>query len=278
MNAERLLAAVDFARRAPGSSPFVGIATGNGAGTIIVRRAILRNSLKGLDVIDAEVRKVPDSHVELILHARGERVKARRVFFALNIHSYALRMELDVWKQAELKKREPKPKQSAREKQIAKLERQRARMGALNRPGNPCAEREPNAFSEHEAESRMYRLEHWQAWREQKATRRAVTRIAREKGWENTAKLYRQVEALGVKVRKWSDLRTNEREQCGGDLDGYLAKLWEFCGLTAKPWRDARDHANWGAGRYEHWLSGLHARKELDSIIAGLKAESEGES
>lgn len=53
MNREIDLAArVDAARRAKGTSPFVGIATERG--TVMLRRDVLKKSLQGLRVIEAD--------------------------------------------------------------------------------------------------------------------------------------------------------------------------------------------------------------------------------
>lgn len=56
-----------------------------------------------------------------------------------------------------------------------------------------------------------------------------------------------------------------------GDFDEYLKRLWEACGLQSKPYKE-RIVLDWSE-RYKHWLKTLHQRKEIEELIAGLKAE-----
>lgn len=206
-----LARAVDFARKARGSSPFVGIA--NGHGTMMFRRDIMRATLKGLEIVDVEVGPYKGSgnaqssawecERVLIVHAKSPdgRVRAKRVFIPAK--DWKQSPLLESWQRAERRKmgrcdcwefrrggtckhteRRTAPKLNKWQKAIAKLEKE---MPKEWRPGNPALPeyREPAS----DAERRQ-----WHEWRLQKGVRREVMRLARMKG--ATAQLYAKVGEL----------------------------------------------------------------------------------
>jgi hypothetical protein len=113
----------------------------------------------------------------------------------------------------------------------------------------------------------------WAEWKSQASARRWIQAQARivKAGKMTTTQLYRTLAERGLKVKKWSDLYKVERERCES-LFGYLACLWEFCGLARKPWGfEPWKMYNEGAKHYADWLEHLHARKELESMIRGVE-------
>jgi hypothetical protein len=62
-----LIAAVDYARKARGSSPFVGIT--NGHGTMMFLRERIKITLKGLRIVDAAVTSYRLENGELVERA-----------------------------------------------------------------------------------------------------------------------------------------------------------------------------------------------------------------
>jgi hypothetical protein len=93
---------------------------------------------------------------------------------------------------------------------------------------------------------------------------------------------------LGLTFKRFSDLDSREQDRVK-DVWGYLSKLWEFCGLTAKPFEyghpdkdyDFQRNSDsgfmekvslWGPGRYYPYLAALNQRRSLQSQIDSIKA------
>jgi hypothetical protein len=202
--AHDLVKAVDYARKAKGSSPFVGIA--NGQGTMMFLRHRMKATLKGLDIVDVEVGPYESNgnaqsypwkcERALIVHAKSPdgRVKSKRVFIPEK--TWKMSTRLTSWQRTELRKmgrcdcwpfhdsgtcahveRHRQPKLDKYQKAIAKLEKQIPREW---RPGNPAVaecSREP-ASADHRRD--------WMLWRVQKDTRRAVMALAIRTGWKHS--------------------------------------------------------------------------------------------
>jgi hypothetical protein len=190
-----------------------------------------------------------------------------------------------------------RPKMDKYQKAIAKLEKAMPREW---RPENPTV-------SKYEAEPASDSVRRqWREWHMQRDTRRAVMAIAR-RGQKDygSARIYAEVsrlmasrivetnfmerlnaspdirsapiyavEVYPVTITKWGELTAYARERKGlGDLFGYLKRLWEFCGLREKPYQD-HIALKWGAEHYREWLKDVHRKREIESMIAGLKAEA----
>lgn len=220
-----LAARVDAARKAKGTSPFVGIATERG--TVMLRRDVLKKSLQGLRVIEAELVESEDGTITgdlyfdagrtsyraklaIRVYAIGERVKSVRLFIhqPWKIGSGVMHPLLESWQRANMRKwgvcdchdfyrrktckhveTATRPKMNKYEKAIAKLEKEMPREW---RPGNPAVEmcdRPP-------ADDHLRRR--WLAWTLQKDARRAVMALARRgtHGDLSSTKLYAEVAKL----------------------------------------------------------------------------------
>jgi len=219
-----LIARVEAARRAKGTSPFVGIATPKG--TLMLRRDVLKKSLQGLRVIDAELIEAKEgmitgtldfyagrtsyrSHLALRVHAVGERAKAVRLYIhqPWKIGAGVFHKDLESWQRANMRKwgvcdcydfarhktcshieTATRPKLNKYEKAIAKLEKE---MPRERRPQNPAvSEYQPQLASADERRS-------WHTWKLQKGTRRAVMAIARRGARDlSSTQIYAEVAKL----------------------------------------------------------------------------------
>jgi hypothetical protein len=213
-----------------GNSPFIGIACG--VKTVLIKRTVFKQSLRGLRIVDAELvtgneGTVQGQYQRLIetktgvltttvsygepceyqathairVYAAGKGVKAVRLFLHQNPREYKNLRLLHEWQKAELKKRLPTgQKMDKYQKKIATLENKLAKLGKLHRPDNPAIspEREPESDG-------TRRHEH--EWYLQKKTRRAVMALVLRTGWKHphrtqvtadltTTKLYAEVAKL----------------------------------------------------------------------------------
>lgn len=225
---------VDAARKARGNSPFVGIATNKG--TVMLRRDVLKKSLAGLRVIEAELVESKDgmitgdlqfrdgrtkycAHLAIRVYAAGERVKSVRLYIhqPWKIGGGMLHPLLESWQRANMRKygvcdchdfyrrktcshveTATRPKLNKYEKAIAKLEKEMPREW---RPGNPAVqmcERPPASDSQRRQ---------WREWYLQKDARRKVMALARRGTKDlNSTKLYAEVAkltALHIVMTNW---------------------------------------------------------------------------
>jgi hypothetical protein len=322
MEGDNVIAYVETARKA--KAPIVGIPI-EGSRPFAVRRDLLVESLKGLTIIEAAIQMPlngTNGERQLVIYAVAPGIKARRVFYPapLGWQQGSPQYELPKWADAERKKRALKaaqPKLTTREKAILRLEKQLAKLPEhrLDPLEHPLLEgrAEYERCREHEREAIEQVQQHRQRcdgcglcgyipataaqlearWRREKATRREVQKLARAcgKGEMTTAQLYKRLEGMGLKVKKWSQLDTHTRRQvyrlnpaqkeqyvCApeGDLHDYLASLWRFCDLlTERPREFRREDVRWqppiGAARYANWLGRRAERQQLQSQIEAIR-------
>ena len=223
---------VDAARKAKGTSPFVGIATPRG--TVMLRRDVLRKSLQGLRIIEAELVESEDgtitgdlyfadgrtsyrSRLGIRVYAIGERVKAVRLYIhqPWKIGGGMLHPLLKSWQRANMRKyglcdchdfyrrkkmckhveTATRPKQNKYEKAIAKLEKE---MPGEWRPENPAVSNQIRHQGiviecERPVASESQRRQ-WREWYLQKDARRAVMALAKRGTKDlSSAKLYAEV-------------------------------------------------------------------------------------
>lgn len=251
-------------------------------------------------------------HSRLVVYAVGENVKAVRSLVPIDRNRFLL-SQWDWAEKERAKLGKPtKPRVSAKEKKLIRLRKQLAKLGDLERPRHLLLDDGYNSLQarlEHDArqeegwrklsdpangylaegteiERPLTMGETWAKWKRQANARRWIQSQARlaKAGKMTTTQLYRTLADRGVKAKKWPDLNTAEREHCEGGkrglsrwsnagLFGYLDCLWEFCGLSKKPWGfEAQRPYELGAKHYAYWLEELHVRKELQSMIAGIEA------
>jgi|SRR5579871_257148 len=288
--AENFVSMVESARK--GRAPFVAVPLA-GELPFTVRRDLLVNSLKGLDVVDAGLQL----HLEtgkpdmLVVYAKGKNVQAIRKFRPVERNHYLL--EQWAWAEAQrIKRAQPKVKLSARDKLIAKYEKQLAKLGKPRAPKHPLLETHHDTEWRREHDARELRAaeelrangsiitgpitlgQQWAQWKREAHIRRWIQLQAREcqAGKITTTQLYRILNERGLTVRKWSELHKHDKDRCE-DLRGYLNTLWKFCRLTHKPeyWFEPMEPETMGPQLYAGWLEWLHEYKELASTIAGLK-------
>lgn len=294
-----ILGLVESARKA--KSPIVGIPL-IGMAPFAVKRELLVKTLEGLTVIDAAVQmNLEGQAAMLVIYAVGERVQAIRKFLPLQMPAYQAKGMIRDWAEKQRAKRSaPKVKQTAHAKQIAKLEKYLAKIGEVEAPKHPLlfgisyghsrAEsireydaKQLRAVAEMRAEGSaveyLTKGQEWAEWKRQAHIRRWVQSQARlcAKGKMNSIQFYAILAERGVKVTKWSDVGSYERKHNGlTDVYAYLSKLWEFCHLQRKPWGFEPERVEeWsdlpGAKHYEHWLSRIRNRKELQGQIAAIR-------
>jgi hypothetical protein len=285
---------VETARNA--TAPIVGIPI-PGERPFCVRRDLLIASLKGLKIVDAAIQPSLDGNrrnYRLMVYAAGDRVQAIRKFVPLG--SYESLLE---WVKIERKKRAtPKVRTSAREKEILKLQKKLAKLRTPQAPTHPLIAKGDTAERIRESDAGILRNweqwkadgypemqrpltngEQWAAWKREARVRRWIQQQARacSKGKLTTAQLYRILADRGIKVQKWSDLRTHDKDRCEG-VFGYLAILWEFCGLSRKPawYFEPYQMPRCGREHYSHFLEWVVEYRQLVSLIATLQELENG--
>ena len=292
-----LVGRVESARRA--TAPIVGIPL-EGEEPFAVSRSLLVESLKGLKVIDAGVQLHLETGkpCQLVVYAVGKGVKAVRKFNpCAGILGHSVRLDLWYWagKEREKRKAPPKVRTTAREKQLTRLRKQLEKMGKPEPPLHPfrpsqygdtaqqIRERDRKEVEGWErlvaegcqVERPLTMGQRWRKWKQEAGIRRWVQLQARlcKAGKMTTTRLYRVLSERGIRVKKWSDLRTHDKERCR-DLFGYLGKLWEFSGLWEKPsyWFERERDYTLGPEHYQGWLESLREYKELESMIAGVES------
>jgi hypothetical protein len=263
--------------------PIVGIPI-PGQRPFTVRRDKLAGALRGLQIIDAAIQLPLDhGHAQMVVYGVAPRVRGIYKFYLANGHRTSEMMR--DWTRAQRKARaHPKPlePQGKHAKAIARLEKQLAKMGTPRPPH--CALlykcRHSDGAGSYWRESGVQ----WAKWKREARLRNKLWHIANKRvGWTNkqhTAAIYEDARALGVTVKRWSDINGKEQERIGGLFD-YLKRFHEFCGLTEKPgcfepqeWyvKSAHcDYADFGPDHYADWLDKVRARKELESLIAGIR-------
>lgn len=287
------VAMVEHARS--GKAPFVGIPIA-GAEPFIVRSDLLRDTLKGLTVIDAAIQMTLDPRElgqrRLVVCAVGKGVQAIRRFVPVTRQHCLLRQY--EWAEAQRKKRAaPAVRVTAREKQIARLRKQLTKLGKPRVPIHPlldhgerevCYRRQSDArelaawqhlvADSSACERPLTHGEQWARWKREARIRRWIQVQAREcrAGKIDMRKLYVRLAERGITAQKWSKLNTRQKESCK-DVFGYLTRLWEFCGLADKPrwYFEPYRMPKIGATFYRDWLEHLYEYKELESMIAGLE-------
>ncbi len=269
-----LIAAVDFARRARGSSPFVGIA--NGRGTMMFSRQRLKATLKGLEIVSAEVGPFVSemsrlsSERALIVQARSAdgKVKARRVFIPDVLWKQS--PLLTSWQRAKRRKMgrcdcyefertgtcthvQPKVKLTPHERAIKKLRKEMLREWRPSNPAVACEGTEVSA--DHRRE--------WHLWYLQKPTRRAVMRLALRTGWKhshriqvkanlNSTKLYAELEKLSS---VWYNMTNHQAYFNSADLDVKVKPEYALGSspLRAKKWGEFTEYQRRSANLGNLW-------------------------
>lgn len=295
MDGINVIGQVESARRA--KAPIVAVSV-PGELPFCIRRELLTKTLLGLTVVDAGIQQSLDGKrcgSMLVIYATGKGVQAVRRFVPLPNRS---QVQLELYKWAErLRERKSKgvgPKRTARDKQIERLRKQLSRLGKLSTPVHPLLAdvRERKDYYREADERNLLAWERmvvegtqcerplthgetWREWKREAGARRWIQQQAREckAGRVTTAQLYKTLGERGIVTRKWSDLRTHDRERCEGKLFGYLAILWEFCDCMPKPYGfEPMTEQTLGSKLYEHWLEGLHTRKQLREMIEAVEA------
>jgi hypothetical protein len=276
-------------------SPIVGIPL-PGEPPFCLRRQFLADSLRGLKVIDAAIQLPLDSKGTkvLVVYAAGPRVQAVRKYLPMQSWSPDhIRIPLSNWAEAH-KKKMSSPKLSVYNKQLVRLQKKLTKLGAPRAPQHPLLYKDHwrksvQEYDERERKAWISLVEDgcdvqppltlgqtWAQFKREAPMRQWIQNQAREcsKGKISTTQLYARLRDRGLKVRKWSELSTYERDKCGGELFKYLGRLWQFCNCSGKPtyWFDQPDHYyKPGSGHYQSWLEHLHEYKELQSMIAGVE-------
>jgi hypothetical protein len=313
-----LIRSIESARKA--TAPIVGIPL-EGEKPFALSRDLLVNSLKGLRIIDAalQLHLETGKPCQLIVYAvgmNGSKVQSVRKFNQIeDCKPYDAGMvaalapwgtvkgALAGWAMQQREKRvaklaSPKVRVSAKEKQIARWEKQLLKLGKPNPPRHPISDfgmakvkdrlehdaRELAGWTRYVEEGCDWKRpltigQQWARWKREAGVRRWIqlqARLLRANKPETvntTNQLYRVLRERGVEVKKWSELKTHDKERCGGDLFGYLKILWEFCGLSRKPgyWFDSLGIRMFGPEHYEYWLDHLHQVKELEMMIQAIK-------
>lgn len=285
---------VETARKA--TAPIVGIPL-PGERPFCIRRDLLSDSLKGLKIVDAGIQLPLDGNrrnARLVVYAAGDRVQAIRRFAPLGSYEPLLQ-----WVKNERKKRAtPKVRTSARQKEILKLQKKLAKLGTPAAPMHPLlsnrdtaqdirksdAERLANwdrwvADGYPECRKPLTNGEQWAAWKREAPIRRWIQTQAREcrKGKLSTAQLYRTLAEREIVARKWSELKTHDKERCG-NLWGYLVILWQFCGLHGKRAWYFEPYKMPACGRehYSHFVEWVAEYRQLVSLIATLQELENG--
>src|SRR5258708_734464 len=129
-----IMTSVESARKA--TAPIVAISVAGGL-PFCIRRSLLANSLKGLQIVDAGIQMALDGKREssmLVVYAAGPRVQAIRRFVPLN-NRYQIRMDLWKWAEAQREKRlKPVVKMTGRARQIERLRKRLVKMGKPEAP------------------------------------------------------------------------------------------------------------------------------------------------
>lgn len=285
---------VETARNA--KAPIVGIPI-PGERPFCVRRDLLTSSLKGLKIVDAGIQPSLDGNrrnYRLVVYAAGDRVQAIRRFVPLG--SYEPLLE---WVKIERKKRAtPKVRTSAREKEIIKLQKRLVKLRVPQAPTHPLITKGDTAENIRESDASILRNweqwkteghaemqrpltngQKWAAWKREARVRRWIQTQARacSKGKLTTAQLYRTLADRGIKAQKWSDLRKHGKDRCE-NVFGYLAILWEFCGLSGKPrwYFEPYRMPRCGREHYSHFLEWVVEYRQLVSLIATLQELESG--
>lgn len=264
---------VDAARKAKGTSPFVGIATPKG--TIMLRRDVLKKSLAGLRIIEAELVTAKDgmitgnfcfdpqsadlgrlaqyrSSLAIRVYAVGERVKATRLYVhqPWKIGAGVFHPLLESWQRANMwkygvcdchdfyRRKMCSHVETATRPKQNKYEKAIAKlekeMPREWRPGNPAVE-----MCERPLASDSQRRQ-WHEWYLQKDARRAVMALGRRGTKDlSSAKLYAEV----AKLTAPHIVTVNQQEILGALNSGKLTTEWprerytvEIQPLTIKKW------------------------------------------